>query len=424
MTPTESDDLNAQCTLTSLDPLALQKEIHARDPGGFLSKLSESHPHLFSTAPVAISASDARDMRQVVQAIERISAAPMYAATVLTAAPEIARFDPGHPGVFFGYDFHLTADGPRLIEINTNAGGAMLSTLLGLAQKTRVPELTGLSLGPNQPSRLETMFIEMFAHEWKSAKHTEPLHHVAIVDDAPAAQYLYPEFLLFQQMFQRHGIQCVITDPRTLSYRDGALFHRAQQIDLVYNRLTDFSLAGDHLKALRQAYLDRSVVVTPNPRGHALFANKSNLALLCDAARLRSFGTTEEAVQLLTRVIPRSVPLASMSPDEAWSQRKQWFFKPASGFGGKAAYRGEKLTKRVWEEILAAGDYIAQELVPPSERCVRVNGVDTALKVDVRCFAYRGAVQFIVARLYQGQTTNFRTPGGGFAAVYSPSYAI
>jgi hypothetical protein len=28
-------------------------------------------------------------------------------------------------------------------------------------------------------------------------------------------------------------------------------------------------------------------------------------------------------------------------------------------------------------------------------------------------------VQWVAARLYQGQTTNFRTPGGGFAPVYS-----
>jgi len=30
-------------------------------------------------------------------------------------------------------------------------------------------------------------------------------------------------------------------------------------------------------------------------------------------------------------------------------------------------------------------------------------------------------VQWVAARLYQGQTTNFRTPGGGFAPVYSLS---
>ena len=34
---------------------------------------------------------------------------------------------------------------------------------------------------------------------------------------------------------------------------------------------------------------------------------------------------------------------------------------------------------------------------------------------------YRGDVQLVSARLYQGQTTNFRTPGGGFAAVFPVS---
>jgi hypothetical protein len=39
------------------------------------------------------------------------------------------------------------------------------------------------------------------------------------------------------------------------------------------------------------------------------------------------------------------------------------------------------------------------------------------MKVDVRNYVYAGAVQLIAARLYQGQTTNFRTEGGGFAPV-------
>jgi hypothetical protein len=32
---------------------------------------------------------------------------------------------------------------------------------------------------------------------------------------------------------------------------------------------------------------------------------------------------------------------------------------------------------------------------------------------------YDAAVQLITARLYQGQTTNFRTSGGGFAPVFT-----
>ena len=40
-----------------------------------------------------------------------------------------------------------------------------------------------------------------------------------------------------------------------------------------------------------------------------------------------------------------------------------------------------------------------------------------ALKADVRNYVYAGDVQLLAARLYQGQTTNMRTAGGGFAPV-------
>ena len=43
----------------------------------------------------------------------------------------------------------------------------------------------------------------------------------------------------------------------------------------------------------------------------------------------------------------------------------------------------------------------------------------TPLKADVRNYAYAGEVRLVAARLYQGQTTNFRTPGGGFAPVFT-----
>ena len=42
-----------------------------------------------------------------------------------------------------------------------------------------------------------------------------------------------------------------------------------------------------------------------------------------------------------------------------------------------------------------------------------------AMKFDLRAYTYDSQVQWVAARLYQGQTTNFRTPGGGFAPVYS-----
>jgi hypothetical protein len=59
---------------------------------------------------------------------------------------------------------------------------------------------------------------------------------------------------------------------------------------------------------------------------------------------------------------------------------------------------------------------VAQALVLPGQRAMSAQ--TPALKFDLRAYAYNGQVQWLAARLYQGQTTNFRTPGGGFAPVY------
>jgi hypothetical protein len=53
----------------------------------------------------------------------------------------------------------------------------------------------------------------------------------------------------------------------------------------------------------------------------------------------------------------------------------------------------------------------------PSERVVAVAGERQRHKVDVRLYTYGGELLLAAARLYRGQTTNFRTPGGGFAPV-------
>jgi hypothetical protein len=71
----------------------------------------------------------------------------------------------------------------------------------------------------------------------------------------------------------------------------------------------------------------------------------------------------------------------------------------------------------VWDEILQ-GDYVAQQIVLPSERGILVDKEQTALKMDIRAYVYNGDIQLLTARLYQGQTTNFRTHGGGFAPVF------
>jgi hypothetical protein len=411
--------LNSECFCISLDSdalrLALQSEIGQPD---LFELIRERCPYLFAARPVFVSQTHTARMAQLVQAIESVIAMPAYREEVLAQSPAIARHDPGGAkGVFFGYDFHVTEGGFGLIEINTNAGGAMLNAVLARAQRACCPAIEEVLPAPARADALEQSIVAMFRNEWSLSGHERPPRSIAIVDEAPEQQYLYPEFLLFQQLFQRHGLQAVIAGPADFSWRDGMLWHGALAIDLVYNRLTDFSLAAPASATLREAYLANAMVLTPNPQGHALYADKRNLALLSDASRLQALGVPQATQDLLLAGIPHTEVVRLENAERLWSERRRLFFKPFAGFGGRAAYRGDKLTQRVWQEILA-GDYVARALVVPGERTMSNEPPAQVLKFDLRDYVYDGQVQWVAARLYQGQTTNFRTPGGGFAPVY------
>lgn len=417
--------LNNRCFCISLSEQALRSALESEiGQPGLLELIRERCPYLFAALPVFVSADHMTRMGNLIRAIESVIALPAYREQVLATAPATARHDPGGArGAFFGYDFHVADDSFGLIEINTNAGGAMLNAVLARAQRACCAAMDGMVPAPGLASTLEANIVAMFRREWSRSGRQQPLGTIAIVDEAPAQQYLYPEFLLFQQLFERHGLQAVIADPTELSLRGNRLWHGDLAIDLVYNRLTDFYLASSSCDALREAYLSNATVLTPHPQAHALYADKRNLALLSNADSLQALGVPQNTQAILLAGIPRTEIVTAENAERLWSERRTRFFKPFAGFGSRAAYRGDKLTKRVWQDILA-GEYVAQALVLPGERVISVDAPTQSLKFDLRDYVYDGEVQWVAARLYQGQTTNFRTPGGGFAPVYEWPMAL
>ncbi len=410
--------LNKDCACSTLDKSLLEREFSRRpEMKNFYQDLQLTRPHLFSNTSVFLSQKDFEKLCYFSQVLEKTIQHPNFQSEVLKYAPPIAQKSGPLRGVFMGLDFHLSDDGPRLIEINTNAGGAYLNLLLARAHVSCCKEMNELVHPSGQFDKLEEDFFKMFMEEWSLQRQLRPLQTIAIVDDAPASQYLYPEFVLFQKLLTRDGIKVVIADGSEFKFDGMLLTYRGQSIDLVYNRLTDFYLADEKHSALRMAYEADALVLTPNPRHHALYAHKANLTVLSDAQKLAHFGLSTEEQKLLLATLPETILVTASSADQLWSERSNWFFKPVCGFGSKATYRGDKLTSRVWGEIKNSA-YVAQRLIPPSKRIVKVGEATSDLKKDIRLYTYAGKVQLICARLYEGQTTNFRTAGGGFAPVF------
>ncbi len=398
----EAERLNADCHAAGLNQDALQQALRAQGDA-LHSLVTERCPHLFADVPVYIFPAQLRKMYGVISAVEQVVGLAGWQAAGNGTMPKAK-------GVFFGYDFHLDGQGVHLIEINTNAGGGFLNELLIASQ--RDADLPGKTVAIEN---LDPAFLAMFRNEWRLERGSAPFRNIAIVDEKPEEQYLYPEFLLAKRMLERDGLAVYIVDPVALKSREDGLYFGYEKIDMVYNRLTDFSL--QQYPALSKAYASGQVVLTPHPFAYAKYADKRNLARLTDEQGLRALGADEADIATLQAGVPHTFVVTPEMEEMLWQERKSLFFKPDSGYGSKGAYRGEKLTRRVFAEILQGG-YVAQKLAPPGARAVCLNdGEAVSLKYDVRCYVYAGQIQLVVARLYQGQTTNFRTPGGGFALV-------
>ena len=365
-----AETLNRTCSCSVTDLPRLRDHIDRAT--GNPQSIVQTHPNLFTNIPVFLDRAHFVAMQQAISAIERVVNSSPYRQKTLAFAPAIARTAASQAGVFLGYDFHIGAHGPRLIEINTNAGGAFLNIAARDHQVACCDVANEFLSGLPTSKLLEGVVLAMFEREWQLAGRTRPLKRVAIVDEQPTTQYLYPDFLLAKQVFESQGIRAEIVDVAKLTIEAEQIIVDGDPVDLIYNRSTDFYLQSPEAHVLRQAFERDLAVVTPHPKAHALYANKQNLILLSDADALAGLGVEAETIELLTSIIPSTRKVNA--GDEAWWQdRKGWFFKPESGFGSRGAYRGDKLTRRAFADVVK-GNYIAQELAPPGERIHATDG--------------------------------------------------
>lgn len=408
-------ELNRGCFCLPIDRKEIDAGIKAHSKFSGIGDLLSARENLFAGTAVFISVADVEAIESQINAFETLALLEGYQSYVLAGLDKpTVNAQTGTRSICMGYDFHITEAGPRLIEINTNAGGAFLIASLEHALSHVAATCGGAPLA--LPSTSDRLLAEMFETEWHNAGRNGKPKFVAIIDQNPTEQYLHPDMILAQECLQRHGIYSVIADPNELVNRGNKLYVQEKPIDMVYNRLTDFSLAAPENNLVQQALARDLSVVSPAPRHHALYANKKNLALASNVALLEQWGLPHKHISALAD-IPKTRIVTPEIADILWAERKNYFFKPMSGFGSRATYRGSKLTKRVWQEIIK-GDYVAQAFIPPTLRAVELENGPVTLKYDVRVFTYAGKIQLMAARVYQGQTTNFRTKGGGFAPIF------
>ena len=347
-----------------------------------------------------------RKMLRLVRLLFRLSQSDRYRNEISSEVPEVARFDPGHAALMMGYDFHLTSSGPRLIEVNTNAGGGYIAWLS--------EQLAGKASPLYLSNRFQQRLLNSYLQEWRDfSASDEPLKRVVVVDEDFEQQALLPEMMGCCDWLCEHGIEAHVAAPEDLQVQVDGVYFRGGKVDLIYNRHCDFFLETELMQELKRAYLAGHVCLSPNPFAYGLLADKRRMVLWSDSHALENLDLSTQEKELLLEMVPSSSILAGQNLDDVWSRRKKLIFKPVTKFGGRGVLMGKGITRKRFTD-LDPETTLLQEVVAPS---VITSAEGQEFKLDIRLFVYRDHLLGVGARLYQGQVTNMRTEGGGFAPV-------
>lgn len=337
-------------------------------------------PNLISSHVMELPKKVLSEARGIVRELNTLSESDSYA---LKHSPAGA---PNTPSVLCSLDAHLTEDNElKIIEVNTNASLFLLSEALH-----RVHGLVDFS---NAYSDLCRSFLDVFSKE----------KNIAIVDEDLENQGLYFSLFFYQKVFEELGLSAQLVDEKDLTLKELQLLGPDGPIEQVYNRFCDFYL--DHHQPLKTSYFNNSVTLSPNPRGYGLLADKYRLLQWQEL----------QGYPHLSKSLLKTHSMQSV--ENLWEKRKQFFFKPPQSFGSKSVYNGKSVSKKVFERLLQ-DNYLAQQSAPAPKITKNFEGENIEYKYDLRFYFYKDQIQLSVARLYQGQVTNMKTPGGGIAPVH------
>lgn len=186
----------------------------------------------------------------------------------------------------------------------------------------------------------------------------------------------YSEFVLFRDYFQEHGLQCIIADPRDVTYEHGKLYAGGFPVHIIYKRVLISELVGrgglEHpvIRAVRE----RAVCMV-NPFVCKVLHKKASLAVLSDEANAHLF--TAQELAAIQKHIPWTRVLAErhtvyngeridLLPFLA-KHKNDFVIKPNDEYGGKGIVLGWEADQTQWEAALRAGlsdPSIVQQRVP------------------------------------------------------------
>lgn len=442
--------------LRNIETIHLKPNLYNMDLSSYKSFLKKEYPsaygflkqHLWSpvffSESVPLSAEAYQQMKSIVRSLFHLKNREDYQKSLSIEVPSFALKKQKQDSILMAYDFHLDGNIPKLIEVNTNASGFLLVNSFyqfkNLSYKEEKESLKksfqfewekfkkgkeGKRSDITERQLTDTnntenkKFIELEANtknneskkndkKEENKKITSP-QKVVLIDEDPLNQKMAIEFFMYKDFFQSMGWPFEICDSQSIKIDDKGFLYtsKGDKVDFVYNRSTDFYF--ENHPHLAKAYFQGTCAISPNPREYCLLSDKVRL---CDWSFQKDRWPELKQIE---HHIPFSKILNSQNRDEIWKNRKKYFFKNSKGYSGKMAYRGSGLTRRKFNELCDLKNKILVQEFIPAGTIKDTEGKEW--KVDFRAYVYEDTIQQLTARSYQGQLTNFREKGSGFATI-------
>ncbi|MCG6926823.1 MAG: circularly permuted type 2 ATP-grasp protein [Acidobacteria bacterium] len=337
--------------------------------------------------------------------------------------------DPGPPDVVLSrLDAFVTPEGPRFIEINSDApaGFGYSDRMARLFQE--LPVFRDFARGlPVSYQRSDAALVRAVVGQWRpSGDAARP--RIAIVDWAEVKTR--PDQEILREAFAARGFECLLADPREVDIREGRLHAGGAAVDLVYRRavLSELVEGEDDVKAFLQAYRQRLCPFVNSFRCR-LSEDKAFFAVLTDEAFAHLM--SEEEIGLLSRVLPWTRRVAERRTLKRGREidllpyvienREHLVLKPAHSYGGRSVYLGSETSPEDWESAARAGleaPWVVQERVTIPEEPFPVLDHETGemtfvpLKVNANPFYVAGEEAGAVTRASRSSVINVSAGGG------------
>ena len=335
--------------------------------------------------------------------------------------------DAGEPDVVLSrLDAFLTPDGPRFIEVNSDApagfgyGDRMAEVFRDLPLFREFAAAHPVAYVPSAPPLVEAILAQWRRRGGRAA----PV--VAIVDWADVKTRADQEIL--RADLQAAGASCLLADPREMEVREGRLRAGAEAVDVVYRRtvITEVVEREGEVEGFLRAYRE-GLAVFVNPFRCGLSEDKAFFGILTDEAFAGLLTPPER--DLVARVVPwtrrveerrtlkdgRQVDLVPYVLDHAG----ELVLKPAHGYGGRSVFVGGETPPDQWRaavrEALGAPWVVQQRVDIPQEEFPVCEAGELAfepLGVNANPFYAAGAEAGAVARASRSAVINVSAGGG------------